>query len=207
MIGQIQTTSEAGKWIKSICNQNGIHNIVEIGTWNGMGSTKCVFDAIENTSKKLFSLEINKEMHEIAKTFYIDKKEVELILGKITDELIDLNYLNEKFFSDYSLEVKNSWREKDKINLSNCPNVLNQLPQKIDFLILDGGEFTSFHEFNLLKNQSSIIFLDDVNQPCIKNYLVREELLKTAELIHENLNDRNGYSIFKYENSNSNNSV
>jgi CRISPR/Cas system-associated exonuclease Cas4 (RecB family) len=199
MIGQIQTTSEAGKWISSICRENQINNIVEIGTWNGMGSTKCVFDAIENTNKKLFSLEINKEMHETAKLFYKDKSEVELILGKITDELIDLNYLNEKFFSDYSFEVKNSWREQDKINLSNCQNVLNQLPEKIDFLILDGGEFTSFHEFNLLKNQSSIIFLDDVNQPCIKNYLVREELLKTAKLIHENLNDRNGYSIFKYE--------
>lgn len=207
MIGQIQKTSEAGKWIQSICKQEDIHNIVEIGTWNGMGSTKCVFDAICGTNKKLISLEINKQMYETAKAFYDGKEEIELILGKITDELIDLNQLSNDFFSDYSFDIKNSWREQDKINLLHCSNVLNRLPEKIDLLILDGGEFTSLHEFNLLKNRSNIIFLDDVNPPCIKNYLVREELLKTAKLIHENLSDRNGYSIFKYENSNSNNFI
>lgn len=199
MIGQIQTTSDAGKWIQSICKQEDIHNIVEIGTWNGMGSTKCVFDAIYGTNKKLISLEINKQMYETAKVFYNDKKEIELILGKITDQLVDLTELSSDFFSDYSLDIKNSWKEQDEINLLHCPNVLNKLPEKIDFLILDGGEFTSLHEFNILKNRSKIIFLDDVRPPCIKNYLVREELLKTAKLIHENLNYRNGYSIFKYE--------
>lgn len=199
MIGQIQIDSEAGKWIHTICLKEEILNIVEIGTWNGMGSTKCIFDAIQNTNKKLFSLEINKEMHEIAKNFYNNSPEIELILGKITDELINLNLLDESFFSDYPIEVKNEWKNQDLINLFNCENVLKKLPSKIDFLILDGGEFSSIHEFNILKNRSSIIFLDDVNPPCIKNYLVREELLKTAKLIYENLKDRNGYSIFKYE--------
>lgn len=199
MKGQINPTDEAGSYIKNICERDDVNNILEIGTWNGMGSTKCVFDAICGTDKKLISLEINKQMHETAKVFYDNKKEIELIFGKITDELIDLNQLSNDFFSDYSFDVKNSWREQDKINLLHCPNVLNRLPKKIDLLILDGGEFTTLNEFNILKDRSSIIFLDDVNPPCIKNYLVRKELLKTSKLIYENLNDRNGYSIFKYE--------
>lgn len=198
MIGQIQPESQAGKWIHSICSKNEVSKIVEIGTWNGMGSTKCIFEAIKNTNKKLISLEINPDMHNIAKSFYENCQEIELILGKITDELIDLNSLDDSFFSDYSIQTKSEWRKQDLINLQNCPNVLEKIPSKIDFLILDGGEFSTFHEFQILKDRSSFIFLDDVNIPCIKNYLVREELLQTSELIYENLSDRNGFSIFKY---------
>ena len=198
MIGQIQINSEAGKWISKLCNEQDVHNIVEIGTWNGMGSTLCAYEAIKQTNKKLFSLEINNEMHEIAKKNYLEKNEVSLFLGKITDETIDLNSLDSSFFSDFSIEIKKLWKQKDVKNLEGCQNVLSLLPDKIDFLILDGGEFTTFYEFQILKKRSSIIFLDDVNKPCIKNFLTRQELLKTSNLIHENLKDRNGYSIFKY---------
>jgi len=199
MIGQIQQSSDAGKWIACICSREDVSNIVEIGTWNGMGSTKCVYEAIKNTNKKLISLEINKDMHEIAKSFYQKAPQIELFLGKVTDKLIDLNLLDAKFFSDFSIQTKSKWRDEDLLNLSICPNVLDKLPQKIDFLILDGGEFTTFHEFNALKDRSNFIFLDDVNPPCIKNYLVRQELLKTSQLIYENLSERHGFSIFKYE--------
>lgn len=207
MIGQINLNSEAGNWLYNISKQNDVFNIVEIGTWNGMGSTKCIYEAIKDSNKKLISLEINVEMHNTALNFYKDKKEVELLFGKITDELIDLTKLDESFFSDYSFDVKNSWRNQDLINLSKCENVLHLMPEKIDLLVLDGGEFSSLSEFNILKSRSSIIFLDDSKEPTIKNFLVREELLKTSKLIFENLNDRNGFSIFKYENSNSSNTI
>jgi hypothetical protein len=200
MIGQIQQSSDAGKWIASVCSREDVSSIVEIGTWNGMGSTKCVYEAIKDRNKKLISLEINKDMHEIAKNFYQKIPQIELFLGKITDELIDLNSLNPKFFSDFPIEVKSKWREQDLLNLSTCPNILHKLPEKIDFLILDGGEFTTFHEFNILKNRSNFIFLDDVNIPCIKNYFTRQELLKTSNLIYENLSERHGFSIFKFHN-------
>lgn len=197
MIGQINIDSEAGKWIHSISSQKDVFNIVEIGTWNGAGSTNCVYQAIKETTKSLISLEINFEMHKHAMNFYKNKNEVKLLLGKITDELISLENLNELFFKDYSFEIKNSWRNQDLLNLKKCKNVLHLIPEKIDFLILDGGEFSSLAEFNILKNRSSFIFLDDVRPPTIKNYLAREELLKVGNLVFENLNDRNGYSIFK----------
>jgi len=207
MIGQININSQAGRWLYDLSNQSNIFNIVEIGTWNEMGSTKCIYDAIKGTDKKLISLEINSEMYNLAFDFYKDKKEVELLFGKITDELIDLKKLDQSFFEDYSFNVKNSWRDQDLINLSKCENVLHLLPKKIDLLVLDGGEFSSLSEFNILKDRSSIIFLDDSKEPTIKNFLVRRELLKTSKLIFEDLNDRNGFSIFKYENSNPNNII
>lgn len=198
MMGQINMDSNAGKWLHSISSRNDVKTIVEIGTWHGGGSTNCIYQAIKNTDKKLISLEINTEMYNNARQLYNDKKEVELIFGKLTDNLVDLTKLDQFFFSDYSFHVKNSWRDQDLIHLSNCKNVLDLLPDKIDFLVLDGGEFSSLEEFHLLKNRSSIIFLDDVRPPTIKNYLVREELLKTSKLIFEDLVDRNGYSIFEF---------
>lgn len=197
MMGQINMDSNAGKWIHSISSQNNVKTIVEIGTWHGGGSTNCIYQAIKDSDKKLISLEINPEMFNNASQLYLNKKEVRLILGKITDELIDLSKLDQSFFTDYSFNEKNSWRNQDLINLSKCNNVLDSIPDKIDFLILDGGEFSSLSEFNILKNRCSIIFLDDVRPPTIKNYLVREELLKTSKLIFEDLVDRNGYSIFE----------
>lgn len=198
MMGQINMDSNAGKWLNSIASRDSVKTILEIGTWHGGGSTNCIYQAIKNLDKKLISLEINTEMYNNAKALYAEKKEVELIFGKITDELVDLSKLDQLFFSDYPFHVKNSWRDQDLIHLSNCKNVLNSIPDKIDFLVLDGGEFSSLSEFNILKNRSSIIFLDDVRPPTIKNYLVREELLKTSKLIFEDLNDRNGYSIFEF---------
>ena len=73
------------------------------------------------------------------------------------------------------------------------------IPKQIDFLILDGGEFSSWIEYQLLKDRSKIIFLDDTRPPVIKNYKAREDLLssKNHKLIIDKLESRNGFCIFE----------
>ena len=91
MIGQINLNDEAGLYIKNICERNDVETIVEIGTWNGRGSTFCVYESIKNTKKRLISLETWKEMYDIAFDFYKDKKEVSIINGYISNKLLDFN--------------------------------------------------------------------------------------------------------------------
>lgn len=197
MIGQINLNDEAGSYIFNICKREDVSTIVEIGTWNGRGSTLCIYEAIKNTEKKLISLETWKEMYEVAFDFYKDKKEVSIINGFISNQLLDFNSLDESFFTDYDKNLKLSWYNEDLKNINNCENVLNQIPNEIDFLILDGGEYSSWNEYLILKDRSKIIFLDDTRPPTIKNFMAREDLFKTHKVIIDDLNTRNGYCIFE----------
>jgi hypothetical protein len=89
------------------------------------------------------------------------------------------------------------WYNKDMKFLKNSENVLSELPESIDLLILDGGEYTTYPEYHKLKDRTNTIVLDDVN--ILKCKKIREELLSDSnfKLLNENLEERNGFSIFQ----------
>ena len=74
--GQIQLESEFGKSIRLYISQYKPNNIVEIGTWKGLGSTFTAIKAIQESNYKanFISLETNAEFYNIAK----DNKEKNL---------------------------------------------------------------------------------------------------------------------------------
>lgn len=62
--GQINMDSDFGKLIYTICLNESIQNIFEVGSWNGQGTTICVMNAIINKKiSKLYSLEANIDMY------------------------------------------------------------------------------------------------------------------------------------------------
>jgi hypothetical protein len=195
--GQINLSTKAGKVIYDICSQEDVNCIVEIGTWNGYGSTQCVYEAIKGTNKKLLSFEIDKNMHDEAVSFYKDKPEVQIFCGYISNRFVDLSSLEEMFFTDYSIEVKKQWLDYDAINIKKCQCMLTNVPEEIDFLILDGGEFNSFYEYEILKSRSTYIFCDDTKAPCIKNYKTRLDLIENHDLIVDNQKERHGFCLAK----------
>lgn len=198
MIGQITEDSAAGGWISTISKLDGIKTIVEIGTWNGMGSTLCVINAIKDTDISFMSIEASAYMCNMARAnLPKDSENVSLLHGHVSDELIDIDTLGDIFFSDYSKATKRSWLEEDKRNISTSPNLIGLMPDNIDFLILDGGEFSSWNEFISLKDRTKYLFLDDTRPPCIKNYDARSWLIQDgATIIFDDQSDRNGYSVF-----------
>lgn len=198
MIGQITEDSAAGGWISTISKLDGIKTIVEIGTWNGMGSTLCVINAIKGTDISFMSIEASEYMCNMARAnLPKDSENVSLLHGHISDELIDVDTLGDIFFSDYSRTTKRSWLQEDKRNILSSSNVIGLMPENIDFLILDGGEFSSWYEFLLLKDRTKYLFLDDTRPPCIKNYDARSWLIQAgATIIVDDQSDRNGYSVF-----------
>lgn len=200
MVGQINLNSEAGKIIYNLCSQIDVQTIVEIGTWNGHGSTKCAYEAIKNTAKKLFSFEIDFSKYLEANNFYKDKPEVNIYNGYISDKFIDLDSLDSKFFTDYSFETKKQWHLQDLRNIKNTNCLLDKIPEKIDFLILDGGEFNSYYEYRELKNRCKYIFCDDTRLPCIKNYKTRQDLILNHKILVDNQKDRNGFCLAMIKN-------
>ena len=73
--GQMLEHSERGKILIKIIKEIKPKNVVEIGTWKGLGSTKCIIESIDNGSN-FISIESNYNFHNLAKnnlTNYLDK--------------------------------------------------------------------------------------------------------------------------------------
>lgn len=180
-----------GELIFNLVSQPDINTIIEIGTWNGQGSTKCVIDGLAKKNNfRFISIESSPKMYREALENVGSIPGVELWLGRIIEpESIPELFLN---------EIQKTWLVEDLANYKKVPNVLEELPQKADLIIFDGGEFTSELEFSLISKRAKYIILDDTNIAAgsIKFATVRKKLLEgQTEFIvtQDNLNDRNGW--------------
>ena len=199
MIGQINLGTTSGDIIFDITKREDVKSIVEIGTWNGMGSTLCVIKGIKESgiSKSFTSIELYPDMFNIANSnLKEDISYVKLLNGRIIEH-------NDIYWFDHSTIDFNTddharlWYQKDISLLTDSKNVLDQLPEEIDFLILDGGEYTTYPEWLLLKSRTKIVALDDSN--ILKTSRIRKEILESGEYItmYDNLLYRNGFSVFE----------
>ena len=206
MNGQINLNTNFGKIINSISLLEENKVFLEIGTWNGQGSTYCVMEALLKRKEqvKFYSLECNKSKYIEAVNLWknilknnFNNGILNLLHGRIVevDEIYKREELKnlEGFFNDWY-----KWYDDDIDSFNDCENITNQIPDSIDVLILDGGEFSTFAEFNkLFSITNNYIILDDCNiLKCREIY----KILKNNsdwKLFKEDLNDRNGYAIFK----------
>lgn len=193
MSGQINRGSTLGEIIYNFALNKRYTKFLEIGTWNGEGSTRCFIDGLigRDDDYSFISLETSKSFYEAAIKFnknYLSDK-IQIIHGRIID--------NEQLIHADIQGYKRSWLNEDVYNYNNCENVWSKINDSYDVLLLDGGEFSTYAEFQKLKNLISILILDDTNE--IKN-------TKVVQHIKENLNEwkiikesheRNGYGIYE----------
>jgi hypothetical protein len=140
--GQINRGSSLGEIIYNICLQADVNTIVEIGTWNGMGSTKCIYDAvsIKFGDYLVYTLECNEKFYNSCIENYkaLPKlKNFKFILGTIIepDENINpLSNFDEKFFNQYSRLIQSGWRNED---VENCKTHMEELTQKFQTITQD----------------------------------------------------------------------
>lgn len=72
------------------------------------------------------------------------------------------------------------------------------LPDQIDLLLLDGGEFTSDADFLALGYRAKVIALDDTHpDKSVKNTYANTKLLQAGwNFLRGNAQDRNGWAIW-----------
>jgi len=206
-IGQITKNTDRGKSIIEIIKEKNPKNIVEIGTWKGGGSTMCVLDSI-GEENNFISLELNKDFFEESKnnlSEFLNK--FKLIHGRIVEQKDVAKFFN-SIDLDENTQVTSeqhiTWFLEDINNLKNCENVLHKLPSKIDMLILDGGEYSTNTEWNILKERTDIVVLNDINM--LKTKKIFTELKENSEytcLRHINY-EGNGFAIFEKKSENLN---
>jgi len=173
--GQISNDSFS-KEIEKYASNLEYKTFLEIGTWNGLGSTKAFSNGLQTRTDDyvFYSLECNKDKSSDASKIYKDNDKIHILNEVIwNEEPTDFYDIFPQCKTD-SLYKK--WNDIDITNMKNCNLFLDRqnLPNIFDIILLDGGEFTTYYEFQLLKDRCKILMLDDTNSDKCK--LIVEEL-------------------------------
>lgn len=199
--GQITPSSQAGRLIIETLKTHSPNFVLDIGTWNGLGSTLCCLMGLQgNTTSRLLSVESNREKNEIAKKncapFLTVNLSAKLLWGTLLQES-DMADIDTVFPQLSDPEFKR-WHTIDVANMNQAPYLLDLVPEAIDFALFDGGEFTTYYEFKKLFSRcTKFIALDDTNTA--KCALIRSQL-QADPLWNEvaYLPERNGFSLFRH---------
>ncbi|MFA5085180.1 MAG: hypothetical protein WC482_02315 [Candidatus Omnitrophota bacterium] len=205
--GQIERGSFLGEDLYLLSRYKGFNTFLEIGTWNGRGSTKCFMDGLvaRNDKSRLISIEADRSFFDSAGEFWKDnipekyREKLTLLWGRIVESE---ELFNERDIKEHNrnnpLRVERGWLNADREIYKHCPNVISKIPAGIDVLLLDGGEFSTYAEWRRLKETGpKIIILDDIRS--LKARKIDKLMLEDERwsLIAGDPNDRNGWSIYK----------
>lgn len=192
--GQIKLTQELGQWISRYASDERFSRYLEIGTWNGRGSTCCFYDGFTKRKSpySLQSYEIAKSRVDEAKSIWKHVPEIQILHGRmLQDHECPVYERVKEVFPHLTL----SWHTEDIQNFWSCSYVPMNNPEVV---LLDGAEYLTWFEFQTMKNMESIhvFLLDDVYTekcPRIFAYLQSHpdwKLIAKGE-------DRNGWAVFE----------
>lgn len=212
-MGEITLKDEFGRAIATVVKSKRYTHNLEIGSWDGTGSTQCFIEGMKNLteSKMLDCLEWNTERfkelsqnvapYEWVAPYHMSSINRASFVPQSFDQIwtSPFNHLSEGELS-FPREMVESWYQEDMSRLTDdVPGFLNsdlRLPQ-YDAVLIDGSEFMGYSEYLLLKDTTKCFFLDDVFTAYKCNQVYCELLADERwDLIQENEKLRNGYAIF-----------
>ena len=199
MPGQIQRSNKFGEMLYDIA-RTGPTNWLEVGTWNGLGSTQCILDGfIGRPEAKLTSLEIDPCMFAAAGENLKNHPAracVRFIHGKLwsnqpvpefpTMFQLPVGELGSAHFYIHYEREKALYEEAYKFVPESAPDVV----------VLDGGEYSGYFDWlHVDKSALKYVFLDDTHT--FKNAKIVEELTGDARWsCMARGSDRNGWAVF-----------
>jgi hypothetical protein len=194
-LGQI-CNDEFSADIEKYASNLNFKTFLEIGTWNGLGSTRAFSNGFKNRTDDyiFYSLECNRDKCLDAHELYKNNNKIHILNEVVWNERPD------DFYQIFPQLLKNDlhrkWNQVDVINMRNCNIFLNRpnLPEIFDVILLDGGEFTTYYDYKFLKNRCKVLMLDDINVDKCK-LIVEEISADPTWRILKRVNLRNGYLI------------
>lgn len=199
-VGQITPEDLLGKKIIEYAKNEKYSMYLEIGTWNGLGSTKCFMTGFENrTDYTFYSLECNREKSEFAKALYPDNPRVHILNEVLFNDFGNPETQTQVFPQLLVNHTMNYWNQVDIENMKNAGIFWNETTKDLEFdvVLLDGGEFTTYFEYIVLKDRCrNLLLLDDTNTDKCK--LIVQEIkndLDNWEIIIDDPSVRNGIFI------------
>lgn len=197
MLGQVHPDTNFGKFIIKLASNTLYNTFLDIGTWNGRGTTLCLVNALNNRPKaKIYSIDANKTWHETALKNWPSKPDnLELIWGTLsrtilTESEIRANPLFPEVEAHFNIHYK-----QDCIDTETAP--IASIPSVIDVVIMDGGEFCGEADLAAVQLLNPLIIcMCDTN--VIKNSVNLKKLLddKRYVCLENNKDSKNGWAVF-----------
>ena len=197
MPGQITLETAFGKELRALAANPKYKVFVEVGTWDGQGSTKCLCDALceREDGAGLYTFEANRDWWRVASSYWQDREVTPLrvIYGRLaermmTDKEVLEHPLYEKVKEHYALHFT-----QDERDFKAAPLVRMR---KCDVAILDGGEFCGMADWEAVAPLAPrVVCLDDTK--VMKNSDVLARLLKEGWLLVWQSDERNGAAILE----------
>lgn len=188
--GEILATSERGVILSFACSLPEVSSVVEIGTLDGTGSTRLIIEQLSMKAKngadvRLITVEANRAAYELA---LVNIGSPNLSVQVLHGSLI---HLDSPLLLIGLTPQENLWFQNDVDNrFINTPNILEKIPEQIDLLVLDGGEFTTFNDYLVLRRRCKYLFLDDTSVR--KNRLVYRTAVEDGFSLLKGTDEGNG---------------
>lgn len=213
MPGQMGLGGHIGSTLNEIARRPDVERVLEIGTYDGEGSTYCIADGLFRSTGRLRTIEVDQALHEKARAFYAGTGlPVELECG-LTVRLDDYqpfeHYLPAIQRTAYEAEAPGThrmWYDRD-LGLARSAKRTDLLRELLasdrwyDLVLFDGGEYSSEAEFHLLEpHVRGYVVLDDTNPVhAIKNVANREWLHWSADwdVVVDEPDERCGWCVAK----------
>lgn len=201
-MGQINRGTVLGEMIFMLASLPNVKTVVEIGPCDGDGTTHCIINGLKSSKEDYSFLSIEIDSMSYNKTLSANPdrdSRFQILHGKV----LTLEQL-ESYYKDYTFSTE----EEKEMNLSreyhkSCQTIFDKIPNKIDLLVMDGGEMDSEIEFTLLSDRATYIILDDSFRNSRKFKNIRQQILQNSnkykiimDITDEDIN-RHGYMVIK----------
>ena len=198
-VGQIQKDDSLGRWIRVLSTDSRNRAFLESGTWNGLGSTAVFIDSLKTRKKNdyvFWSLECNQEKWKEASNQYKKDNNIHLLNEVLWKDLPD------DFFEVFP-QLQNepsAWFKTDMRGMQSCKLFLDRvdLPDIFDVVLLDGGEYSTFHEFQMLKHRTRTFILGGTQtEKCCKILEIMRKSPDKWKIEFETTRERNGVAVVR----------
>jgi len=206
-MAEIILNSEFGRAIFLTVRTLHLRSVLEIGSYDGDGSTQVLIESLlPFKQKRLVCLEMRSERHAnlCANTKAWNWVEANCAPSVSWESFSCRDFETDVWPGFHSEDpelhqtVKGWWEEDVRmLRESEREAFLDTNEESFDGVLIDGGEFSGYDEFRLLRDKTKCFILDDVFK-VFKNRKVYESLRSDPEwaCIQENREERNGTAIF-----------
>ena len=195
-LGQINLGTEFGNAIYSISKHPYYTRFCEVGTWNGCGSTRCLYEGIRGRDAVLYSIEGDITMYNQASQVWRGTSNVNLLYGTLHRNILPRDVVLQHPLFNRVSEHYSLWYDTEKRAVENTPLV--SVPP-CDVILLDGGEFSTQGDWEVLQHPDlRVVILDDTQ--IMKTNSIYRSLREDSswKCLYDRPSDRNGWAIFEH---------
>lgn len=197
--GQVTRGTPFGDVLCALARRPDLRTFYETGTWNGQGSTACLMDGVgQRADAQLFSAEISKRMHGEAAAYWAARgspPNLHLLYGRLAAARMDTE--EEARARPLFHKCRIEWWQEEAADYAAAPVVGGLLPAVLDLALLDGGEFSTEAELDVvLARGVRVVALDDSSMLKTSSAAARLGADPAWQLIAGG-DDRNGWRVFE----------